>query len=419
MPGATTSSHAHNEGDAHVVVESVPFSTSFKTKHMKNILARDKARAHKILADNHLGVRREVLTEGAVGKQRAQNPGAGVTSVDVTDAAVSYNITIGVGQPPTEYTLIIDTGSSNTWVGANTPYKPTSTSQPTHHKFNVTYGSGQVQGYEYVDRVSMGKNLVLKSQSIGVATKAEGFNDIDGILGIGPVDLTKGTVSSEAIVPTVMDTLYSQKTITTESIGISFIPTTDANVPNGELTFGGVDQSKLTGQLQYVPITKTSPARKYWGVDQTLTYGKGGNNGKVLVRMSAGILDTGTTLLLLATEAFQEYQNATGAVMDPGTGLLSITQDEFNQLESLYFKIGSVTYEFTPNAQIWPRNLNEMMGGQKDKIYLIVADLGTPMGSGLDFINGFAWLQRFYTVYDTTHNQIGIATTKFTNATTN
>jgi hypothetical protein len=46
----------------------------------------------------------------------------------------------------------------------------------------------------------------------------------------------------------------------------------------------------------------------------------------------------------------------------------------------------------TANAQAWPRNLNSPIGGNSNFVYLIVADIGTPTGHGLDFINGFAFL---------------------------
>ena len=77
------------------------------------------------------------------------------------------------------------------------------------------------------------------------------------------------------------------------------------------------------------------------------------------------------------------------------------------------------TYEFTANAQIWPRALNSVIGGKDDAIYLIVADIGTPSGQGLDFINGFGFLERFYSVFDTTNKRVGLATTPFTQATSN
>lgn len=65
------------------------------------------------------------------------------------------------------------------------------------------------------------------------------------------------------------------------------------------------------------------------------------------------------------------------------------------------------------------RQLNEAAGGQADAIYLPFADLGTYSGQGLDFVNGMVWLQRYYFVYDSGNNQVGIAVTEYTNSTVN
>jgi cathepsin E len=73
----------------------------------------------------------------------------------------------------------------------------------------------------------------------------------------------------------------------------------------------------------------------------------------------------------------------------------------------------------TANAQIWPRSLNTVIGGTAGSIYLIVNDNHSNSGSGLDFINGQAFLERFYSVYDTANQRVGLATTPFTTATTN
>jgi hypothetical protein len=39
----------------------------------------------------------------------------------------------------------------------------------------VTYGSGSFSGTEYIDQVSLGDGLVIKNQSIGVASRAQGY----------------------------------------------------------------------------------------------------------------------------------------------------------------------------------------------------------------------------------------------------
>lgn len=121
-----------------------------------------------------------------------------------------------------------------------------------------------------------------------------------------------GTVSNTPNVPTVTQNLFTQKLIPTESIGISYEPTTSEGVLNGELTFGTTDTSKTTSDVTFVPITSTSPASNYWGIDQSLSYGQ--DSSPILT--SSGIVDTGTTLLLIATDAFQAYQQATGATLD-------------------------------------------------------------------------------------------------------
>ncbi|EPS96549.1 hypothetical protein FOMPIDRAFT_60461 [Fomitopsis schrenkii] len=433
---------------SHVVVRALPFATHLRIGSGKELVARDKARAQKLLAGvrphgplafheerrkrstarhhhghggDSTGTDTGSTGTGASTGGSATAPSTDGVGVDVTDAGVTYTANVAIGSPATDYTLLIDTGSSNTWVGAGKQYVKTSTSKSTGNTVNVSYGSGSFSGTEYTDTVTIGTGLTIQNQSIGVASTAQGFSGQDGILGIGPVDLTSNTVSNTTTVPTVTDNLYAQGTISTEVIGISYVPTaansaTTNSALNGELSFGGVDNTKYTSDITYTPITTTSPASMYWGINQDVTYGQ---NGTTLLSGNPGIVDTGTTLLLIASDAFKKYEQATGATMDSTTGLLSITQEQYDNLQSLYFTINGTTFEFTANAQIWPRSLNSELGGDTSNIYLIASDLGSNSGQGLDFINGFGWLQRYYSVFDTTNAQVGIANTQYTNADTN
>ncbi|KAH9008849.1 acid protease, partial [Lactarius deliciosus] len=373
------------------------------------IIARDRARAQKFFAG--------VQPHGPNAHNPLSRDATGDT-IDVTDTGVTYTASVGVGSPATDYTLLIDTGSSNTWVGADKEYHQTRTSNNTGKSVSVRYGSGSFSGTEFTDQVTLSSSLVVESQSIGVASTSQGFSGVDGILGIGPVDLTEGTVGEGEPVPTITDNLLKQGTISTESIGIFYQPYTFINAlfSDGELTFGGIDKSKITGDVNYVPITSSSPASGYWGIDQSITYG---SNAQSILGSTAGIVDTGTTLVLIATDAFQRYQEATGATLDQTTTLLTLTNSQFDNLQSLFFYIDGVQYELTPNAQIWPRVLNTAIGGTQGQIYLIVSDLGSQSGQGLDFINGFTFLQRFYSVYDVSKSRIGLATTHSTYAKTN
>jgi hypothetical protein len=62
-----------------------------------------------------------------------------------------------------------------------------------------------------------------------------------------------------------------------------------------------------------------------------------------------------------------------------------------------------------------------VIGGMASDIYLVTRVPGTNSGVGFDFFNGYVFLERFYSVFDTTNSkhQVGFATTKFTHALTN
>ncbi|KAJ6504591.1 acid protease [Mycena vitilis] len=398
-------------------IHTVLFKTNVvSAKHIKQ---RDDARVKHLVAGHQphgpLEAHRRKKCHSETGSApdpstAAPNP---ATVIPCTNAGVTYLASVGFGNPPTNCNLLIDTGSSNTWVKKEC-YKTTSTSQDMRQTFKIGYGSGSCSGGMYQDQVTLGPELVIKNQPIGVADRTASMTDMDGILGIGPVDLTQGTTPGNAPVSTVTDNCKEQGLISNEIIGVCYKPTTGPNAADGWLSFGGPDSSKYTGDITYVPITETSPARNYWGIDQSIYY-----NDQELMATCAGISDTGTTLTMLPSGAFQAYQQATGATPDSATGLLCVTEDQYNNMESMFFNIGAMKCELTKNAQIWPRSMNSTLGGSEDKIYLIFADIGDVGTGGLCFINGYSFLQRFYSVYDTTNSRVGYATTENTMATTN
>ena len=157
------------------VIKSLPITTFLRhtgSDGAKNLVARDRARAAKYLAGLHpsgplIAFDNALLARSRGGKPKSgPTPGTGMggddddtstdpESVDVTDAGVTYTMQVGVGEPATDYTLLIDTGSSNTWVGADKKYKQTSTSQKTNARVTVSYGSGRFSGNEFIDQVTL------------------------------------------------------------------------------------------------------------------------------------------------------------------------------------------------------------------------------------------------------------------------
>ena len=87
---------------------------------------------------------------------------------------------------------------------------------------------------------------------------------VEGVLGVGPVSLTKGTLSpdKDRTIPTVMKNLKSQRLIEKEVLGVYFAPLTsnddtgEYSMPDpcfpsnlrsidGALTYGGTDPRQV------------------------------------------------------------------------------------------------------------------------------------------------------------------------------
>ncbi|KAF7342908.1 Aspartic protease [Mycena sanguinolenta] len=363
-------------------VLSIPIrkTASGSTKSIKALMARDLVRFNSDAA-------------AAVGEAPATNE-------DDTYVAATK---IGTQT----FDLIVDTGSSNTWVGSGTKYKPGSTSTDTGKSFSVSYGSGTVSGTEYTDTLVLG-GLTVTKQSIGDGTKSSGFEGVDGIIGFGPVDLTEDTVSGSTTVPTVMNNLLSQGSISTQVLGVSFAPESgsDDDDTNGELTLGGTDSTKFSGSITYTTKTSTSPYSEYWGITvSSITY-----NGKSIGSSASAIVDTGTTLIYIrnrtaATSAYNSFLSASGGKTDSETGLVSWTT---LPTENFAFTIGGVSFSLTPSQFTIPTAQYDVWGLSSGKSYGWIADGGSS-AADVNFIIGQKFLENYYSVFDTTNNRVGFA----------
>ncbi|GJJ72415.1 hypothetical protein EMPS_04772 [Entomortierella parvispora] len=327
------------------------------------------------------------------------------SSIPAINADVSYLITVGLGTPAQDVDLIFDTGSSDLWVQtANYNPKSSSTSKNLDETWTIEYGSGDASGKEYTDIATIGSYTF--TQEFGIASTAEGFTGVDGLVGFGPDDLSVITNKGENI-PTPVDNLYSSGQIGSDVIGVYFQPITDggSQETNGEITFGGVDSTKYTGDITYVPITTASPANEYWGIDvSSVKYGSTSVTSTI-----HGIVDTGTTLILLSSTAVSAlYKNISGAKLDNNSGLYTIPASEVSKLEDITFTIGGTAFTLTPSQYLIPANQVANLGGTSGDTYSWIGSLGDNE-SGLAFILGQKFLENFYSVFDTTNSRVGLA----------
>ncbi|XMA10504.1 hypothetical protein WAI453_003295 [Rhynchosporium graminicola] len=309
-----------------------------------------------------------------------------------------YTVPVDIGG--TIWNLVLDTGTANVWCGVHKACQKTPTGVATDREVYAQWGGPDLQGMEYTDNVSFG-GLTIKSQSLGSASNSTGMYGADGILGLGPVGLTHTTVQGLKTVPTFMNNLKSQGSISTEVFGVSFRPEIGGhnNDVNGELTLGGLDTSKFTGSLTYFPTLKTGVNAKFWGVSiSKFTYGS-----TTLSLSATAMVDTAFTVTTIPHPAYEAFLAASGAKNDNFTDLPSWTTKPTSNFGITF---GSTTYELTPDQYLIPAEQYPLFGIPKGKYYAWIQDGGHSRDSALI---GQKFLEFYYSVFDTTNSRIGFA----------
>jgi cathepsin D len=210
----------------------------------------------------------------------------------------SYMSTLKFGSKGQDMNMLIDTGSTNTWVFGsdckssacsihNTFGDDDSTTLNTSSKtFSLAYGTGEVDGVMANDKVAFA-NYTLQLEFGLAETASNDFNNypMDGILGLGPAS------SNDLGSQTVMQALDAQAGLKDNVLGIHLQRAAD-DAKDGTLTIGGVDSSKFKGDLSYTP-TKSNSAWEI-NVDDMFVGGKACN-----FKSKSAIIDTGTSYALM------------------------------------------------------------------------------------------------------------------------
>ncbi|CAO3597860.1 unnamed protein product [Absidia cylindrospora] len=229
---------------------------------------------------------------------------------------IAYLIDVSVGTPPQPFTLLLDTGSSASWVPSygcgrfcgfpNRTLRPndSDTFNSTNMLFTVTYGQGYSHGLFAQDTFTVnGASVPDVYFGLSVANDGE-LTDAgaDGILGLGPDALSKFNNPDAKTLPTLVTSMFDHKVITKNVFSIYFHPVSDDTVPwespiNGDITFGGVNKTNLKGEITYAPVTKNRQLQNYWAADIDHIYigKKSARYDKTLT----ALIDTGSTLIYL------------------------------------------------------------------------------------------------------------------------
>ncbi|KAN0080186.1 Aspartic peptidase domain containing protein [Tylopilus felleus] len=353
--------------------------------------------------------------EGAVNASRARarflksRTPVGPSSMTVLSSGAQLVVEVGVGNPVAYQHLLVDTGHDFCGISSRR-YTETDTSKSTGQEVTTKYGNGDIslKGTEYLDEVILAPGLVIPHQSIGSVSSSSRFNhlNVHGILGLAPVGLTKGLLrpNTNELIPTVMNNLKLQGLKEVFSV---YIPPITGPERLSELTYGGIDISLYQGDLMYFPLTTTSPASQYWGLDlSSCMYG----SRTIIQTTIAGILDTGDPMILIPDNFFQLYMDEIpGAVLNKKAGLMKIPRSSVAQMQPLHFRFGDHDFTLDVDSQLVPQEIITASGGNTRNYYGTVRPMGRVTKHGFDFILGRPFMEKYYTVFDADRQRIGFA----------
>ncbi|KAI8330696.1 aspartic peptidase domain-containing protein [Chlamydoabsidia padenii] len=354
---------------------------------------------------------------------------------------LQYGIQIQVGNPGQTFLLLFDTGSSDTWIPSRKctydkgclsgrQYDPSdsSTYQGDVDAVNITYGIGAATGHYFVDRLQLG-DLSVPSQMLvkmdnnqgPIAQQAiDGGGDnstiIDGIFAAG---FPAGTVMAQtrgksSYLPFAMN-LWQNKVIPAPLFSLTMEPgSTTRNESEwiGQVTFGGVDDTKHAEPIQYTPVLpRNDGVYSHWmATVHGFQYDNGTNTNFRFTSPTHFLIDTGSNFIYLpqgladqlASLVSQDTARWNGATFDVDCGLL-VEEDKVASpvINVMFPQLGNPNATFpisVPVSRLVAKN------GPDQCVLLFV-----PSQKGNVFTLGNLWLRNFVSVFDFGQNRMGFS----------
>merc|ERR1712183_160914 len=325
----------------------------------------------------------------------------GVEGVDpeglVNYQNAQYYGPIGLGSPAQPFKVIFDTGSSNLWVPSKLcktvacrlhekyDHTKSSTYVANGTALDLAYGSGACKGILSKDTLTIGSTLI-DGVTFGEMTEEKSLSFIagkfDGILGLG-----FPRIAADGVVPP----FFTMKRLGLSADYFSVWLSGNTGHNGGEITWGGANPSRYTGDFTYVPVTREG----YWQIALDAVY-----IGNVVqcTNNCQAIVDTGTSLMAGPPADVKQLQSILGS-KPLAAGEYTIDCAVKSQLPPITYQISGKNYTLFGDEYILDIQ-NECL----------VGFMGIDLSSvGLNWIIGDVFQRKFYTQYDAGNNRVGFA----------
>jgi saccharopepsin len=301
---------------------------------------------------------------------------------------------------PQKIQVIMDTGSSWLWApGSSCRGWPSGKSVDSGYFRNngegiktIQYGSGGVSGNIVRSKVSLTSDpskAVNNYKMIEITSATlPGLEESswDGILGMLPASIS----GSELFVTQ----LYKQGIIKKNAFGISFTDTSSSS----SITFGGYDPTLVPSESNFTYISLHS--KYFWApkIRHVIYSGK-----ELSLDVDLAILDSGTSLVYLPENTFNDFMKAVGEGKRWGklSGIYhACPWTSKLDYEPIYFLLGDYEYKMSPETYVVEMTQNR----QKFWYFLVVA---SPSKKG-SVLLGDAFLRNYYVYHDVDKKKIGM-----------
>jgi len=317
--------------------------------HLQKIFRRAHKRFAQLTGRETVDIRLPVLSGREVDAAKSPDVENSLgLAIDGPD--FGYVATFQLGTPPRDFLILMDSGSSDFWVGSEIckgadggdcgqhqflGTKSSSTFVNQTESWNITYGTGSVTGTIVKDNVVIA-GTPLNGLTFGVANiESNDFTgaDFDGLMGLAQSGLSNQKIATPiealALAGHINEAIVSYK-----------ISRTKDNLNDGEITFGGLDEAKFDPST-LTTVENVSPIG-FWSAQMD---GVSVNKDDLNISNRTAILDTGTSLIFVPEEdAKAIHQNIQGATFKQ-EGFITVP---CNMTDSVALTFGGQTFSIDP-----------------------------------------------------------------------
>ena len=304
-----------------------------------------------------------------------------------------YFVTIQVGTPAQEFTVVPDTGSSNLWMYSHSCYSiaclrhnrfnssKSSTYQKDGQDFNIEYGSGGVSGTTGKDTVTMG-DATAELMTFGEIKKTSGamflVSQLDGILG-----LAYPTISVDKLPVFIEDSNLTDH---------SFSFYLHNNPDQSYMMIPGIDEDAKFEKIQ----THAVKQQGYWALNLT---GLKQGDKEIAVDNIMGVIDSGTSLIA-----------GPKSIVDPLIDGLTVDKKcaGIESLPDITFKLDDHEYVLTYNDYVL-----KVGSDSAPQCILGIQSIDAPEGFNY-IIMGDVFMRPYPTHFDYDKNEVTFFTEKAT-----